>query len=241
MPKLMKVMVVDDEPPAIDALCFLIKKYCREMEVVATANNHEDALLAIEEHRPQVLFLDIHLGNTNDISWLDQVVNADFDIVIVSAFNESMLESLKLWKSYYLLKPIDINEFLDVYERIISDRSNISRRGEKEKYLVKTRSGNFELHVKDIIRMRAEGSYAEVVLLNGKKHVISKNLRLLLSEIDDERFFRVSRSAVVNLNHIKSVDDTKHMLTLADGTSVELAQRRKTNFIKVYRTFIEKQ
>lgn len=232
-------MVVDDEPPAIDALCFLLKKYCPEMEVVATANNPEDALLAIEEHRPQVLFLDIHLGNTSDISWLDQVGKTDFDIVIVSAFNESMLESLKLWKSYYLLKPIDINEFLDVYERIISDRANIKRRGEKEKYLVKSRSGNFELQLKDIVRMEADGSYANVILKNGKNHFISKNLRLLLSEINDERFYRVSRSMVVNLNHIEAVDDNKHMLTLADGTQVELAQRRKTDFIKVYRTFIE--
>lgn len=239
MPESIKVMVVDDEPPAIDALCFLLKKYCREMEVVATASNPEDALVAIEEHRPQVLFLDIHLGNTKDISWLDKVGKVDFDVVIVSAFNDSMLESLKLWKSYYLLKPIDINEFLDVYERIVSDRNGIKRRGGKEKYLVKSRSGNFELQLSEIVRMEAEGSYANVFLLNGRNHCISKNLRLLLSEINDERFFRVSRSTIVNLNHIQSVDNNKHMLTLADGTNVELAQRRKTNFFKVYRTFIE--
>ncbi len=234
-------MVVDDEPPAIDALCFLIKKYCREMEVVATASNPEDALRAIEEHRPQVLFLDIHLGTTQDIHWLDKVGKSDFDIVIVSAHNESMLDSLKLWKSYYLLKPIDINEFLDVYDRILSDRMNIKRRGGKEKYVIKTRRGTIELELKDIVRMEAEGSYANVFLSDGRNHFVSKNLRLLLSEIDDERFYRASRSTVVNLNHIVSLSNNNQMLNLADGTGVELAQRRKTDFIKVYRTFTEEQ
>lgn len=232
-----KTIVVDDEPPAIDALCFLLKKYCREMEVVATATNVQGAIESIQEHQPEVLFVDIQLQGSSDTTWLDQLKHLNFEVVIVSAFQERMIASFKMWKPFFLTKPVDINEFLDVCERILDDKKVLAPKNANGVYLVKSRSGNFEINLSDVLKMEAEGSYAWVHLTSQKQHFISKNLRLLLSEMNDERFFRVNRSLVVNLHHIISLDESQHIITLADETKVELAQRRKSHFMKVYRAF----
>ncbi|MDP4588365.1 MAG: LytTR family DNA-binding domain-containing protein [Flavobacteriales bacterium] len=237
MPYRIKTIIVDDEPPAIDTLCFLLKKYCREMEVVATATDIQDAIEAIQEHQPDVLFVDIQLKSSSDTSWLNQFDHLNFEVVIVSAFQERMLESFKLWKPYFLPKPVDINEFLYVYERILDEKKVSKGKNTSGVYLVKSRSGNFEISLPEVLKMEAEGSYARVHLISQQQHFISKNLRLLLSEMNDERFFRVSRSLVVNLHHITSLDESQHIITLADGTKVELAQRRKSHFMKVFRAF----
>lgn len=207
------------------------------MEVVATATDIQSAIEAIQEHQPLVLFVDIQINGSNDTSWLDQFAHLNFEVVIVSAFQERMLESFKLWKPYFLPKPVDINEFLFVYECILNGKRVLKEKNTSGVYLVKSRSGNFEINLPEVLKMEAEGSYARVHLISQKQHFISKNLQLLLSEMNDERFFRVSRSMVVNLHHIISLDDSQHIITLADGTKVELAQRRKSHFLKVYRAF----
>jgi len=232
-----KTIVVDDEPPAIDALCFLLQKYCREMEIVATATNVQRAIELIQAHQPEVLFVDIQMQGSSDTSWLDHLKHLNFEVVIVSAFQERMIESFKMWKPYFLTKPVDINEFQDVCDRILDDKQVFAPKNVNGIYLVKSRSGNFQITLAKVLKMEAEGSYARVHLLSGKQHFISKNLRLLLSEMNDERFFRVNRSLVVNLHYITSLDESQHIITLADGTKVELAQRRKSHFLKVYRSF----
>lgn len=207
------------------------------MEVVATATDIHDAIEAIQTHQPDVLFVDIQLKSSSDTSWLDQLAHLNFEVVIVSAFQERMLESFKLWKPYFLPKPVDINEFLYVYERILDEKKVSKGKNTNGVYLVKSRSGNFEISLPEVLKMEAEGSYARVHLISQQQHIISKNLRLLLAEMNDESFFRVSRSLVVNLHHISSLDESQHIITLADGTKVELAQRRKSHFMKVFRAF----
>ena len=99
--------MVDDERPARELLCHLLKTYCKEVELIGEASNIHDAELLIERLHPDLVFLDTDLGNDSGFNLLENLMDFNFSLIFTAAHSECAVKAFRVNAIDYLLKPID--------------------------------------------------------------------------------------------------------------------------------------
>ena len=213
-------IIVDDEPPARR----LIRTYLErepDIEIVAECANGAEAIAAVEEHEPDLLFLDIQMP---EISGFDVLMAADLDelpaVIFVTAYEEYALRAFEVHAVDYLLKPVDEERFTEALERArrlvgTRDAADIrrlagllddvrSRRPVADRLLVKSAGYITFLTTDEIDWIEAAGNYMRVH--SGREvHLMRETMANLETMLDSKRFVRVHRSSIVNLDRIKEL------------------------------------
>src|SRR5690349_5888977 len=117
----MKAILVDDEPDGIRTLQKMLERHCPEVRVAATCSNANIARQQVEEVKPDVIFLDIHMPGKSGLELLRELVASnkqDFEVIFVTAHNEYMLQALQYSAADYLLKPVDEDRLVDAVQRV---------------------------------------------------------------------------------------------------------------------------
>jgi len=109
----MKAILIDDELSNLENLRALLAKHCRQVTILATAQNVNDAVNAIEKYSPNVVFLDIQMGNQTGFDVLKRLPNRNFEVIFVTAYDHYGIQAVKFAAFDYLLKPIDIDELMN--------------------------------------------------------------------------------------------------------------------------------
>jgi len=116
---MIRTIIIDDEPLAIDALEIILKKKCRDdVQVIATSNSPKLGKALIEEHQPDLVFLDIEMPGMSGIDLVRSFKNPTFRIVFITAFDAYAIEALRLSAIDYLLKPVEADEIVNVVAKI---------------------------------------------------------------------------------------------------------------------------
>ena len=129
MSKKLKTLIVDDERDAVDFIDSIISEYCPALAVVAKAYNVVQAVDAINATRPDLLFLDVEMPNGTGFDLLAQFPEKDFDVIFITAFNHYAIKAIKFSAIDYILKPININEFIEAVGRVTVKRQERSSKG----------------------------------------------------------------------------------------------------------------
>ncbi len=249
---MLRVFLLDDENSALTVLRHkLVKNFPEDVDVLGVSNDPEEALVYLsQDPKIDVLFLDVEMPGMSGIELLSQLPNRAFDVIFTTAFQQYAIDAIRKNAFDYLVKPIDetdlraaVNrafekkaaqknqigksDFQTLAQNILKAQSTVS------KLSVPTNEGILLIPVSDIIRIEGSGSYTTIITATKQKVVASKNL----SELEDMLaahpiFFRVHKSHVVNLNHvIKYIRGEGGSAILSDGSEVEVARRRKEEFI----------
>ena len=105
---MIRAIIIDDEPLAIESLEIILKKKCRdEVQVIATSNSPQLGRSLIEEHQPDLVFLDVEMPGMSGIDLVRSFSNPTFRVVFITAFDGYAIEALRLSAIDYLLKPVD--------------------------------------------------------------------------------------------------------------------------------------
>ena len=241
------VVIVDDEPPARAKLRRLLAEL-PDFRVVAEAGQVAEAVAAVTEARPDVLYLDIQLGADSGFDVVDGLRAAELSplIVFTTAYSEYAVRAFDVQALDYLLKPFDRDRFLTSIERVRTalaeaDRSDTEERVRRllaqlpgrpsavQQILVKNADRAFFVAVRDIDRIDAAGNYVEVHV-GGKVHLIRESLTSFIAPLDPTEFLRVHRSHVVRLGFIAELKPMFHgdyELVLRDGRTLPLSRRYK--------------
>src|SRR6187551_3281910 len=107
---MLKCLIVDDERKSRESLKILIDDFCENTRVVGLCQNVAEALLAIDEHKPHVVFLDIQMQGETGFDLLEKLKKIEFEIIFTTAYSEYAIKAFKFSAIDYLLKPIDIEE-----------------------------------------------------------------------------------------------------------------------------------
>ena len=109
------------------------------------------------------------------------------------------------------------------------------------KIAVPNTNGTEFISLDDIIRIQAEGSYANIFCTNKKKLLVSKSLKEFETSLEDESFFRIHKSHLINFKHIKKYAPTKDggYIEMSDGSTVEVARTHKTHLAEIFNAFIK--
>ncbi len=122
---MLKAVIVDDEPKAIQSLIWEISNFNEEIEVMASFSNPDDALTYLNSHTPDCLFLDVQMPTIGGFQFLEQLNNPEIAVVITTAYDEYAIKALKHDAIDYLLKPIDSDDLANCITKLKkhSDRS----------------------------------------------------------------------------------------------------------------------
>jgi two-component system LytT family response regulator len=240
------VVIVDDEPPARAKLVRFIAEL-EDFRVAAEAGCVEEAIVAVRNTTPDVLYLDIQLGSHSGFDVVDGLKgSASPLIVFTTAYSEYAVRAFELQALDYLLKPFDRDRFSRSIERTRAalaepDRSDVEERVRRllaqipgrpaaaSQILVRESDRAFFLAVDAIQRVSAAGNYVEVHA-NGKVHLIRDTLTGFIAQLDASEFLRVHRSHVVRVNFIAELRPMFHgdyELVLRDGQTLSLSRRYK--------------
>jgi two-component system LytT family response regulator len=253
---MIRVVIIDDERNAINSIELIINEYCTNAEVVGTASSAADGRNIILSQQPDLVFLDIEMPRGNGFDLLEMLPERNFEIIFITAYNNFAIKAFKYSAIDYILKPIDIEEFIeavDKAEKRINEKKQPAprsmskydvlldniRSSKPTKIMVPTSEGQIYIDIKEISRIEAEGSYSMLYLTNDSKILVSKNLKEFETMLGDSDFFRPHNSHLINLEHVKKyvVKDGGY-IEMTDGTIVPISRRRKEFFIEKMQEYI---
>jgi two-component system LytT family response regulator len=245
MVKKLKTLIVDDEPDAVNFIHTIIDEYCPKLEVIATANSIKEAAAIITEKQPELVFLDVEMPHGSGFDLLVQFPKKTFDVIFITAFNHYAIRAIKFSAVDYILKPINISEFIEAVEKVIEKRTSAAGQGGNfdallenirsslpSKLAIPASDGMEYLNTKDIIRIEADRSYCWFYLTDKRKLLVSKNLKEYQELLNDRNFFRSHNSHLINLEHVKKyIRHEGGSIQMADGSYVPISRTKRDVFL----------
>src|SRR5208283_2099174 len=207
-------VVADDEAPALDELVFLLREFS-EIDVVATAHNGLEAVAVIEQHAPDLVFLDVQMPGLDGLGVInmlraDQAPMPPF--VLCTAYDQYALEAFRLEVLDYLVKPVDrerLSLTVDRARRQMLDPEPAATAGPawpaRNKIVVRTGGHNLVVDVADIIYSTIDDGLITVVTTTVEGQASFKTIEEMQANLDPAAFWRAHRSYLVNINQIKEV------------------------------------
>lgn len=244
---MIKAIIVDDELGARESLSKMVEKNCKTVEIVAKADSMLSAYDAISIHQPDLVFLDIEMSNGNAFDLLEKFKEIDFDIIFTTAYDHYAVKAIKFSAIDYLLKPIDPEELIQAVHRFEEKKgqksmldkkfktllSNIKPENKLKKVGIPDGEGLLFINLSDIIRCDSDGNYTFFVLITGKRILASRTLGEYEQMFSDDNFFRVHRSHLINLQHVKKyIKGEGGYAVMSDNSQVEISRRNKTDFLE---------
>ena len=239
----MKAIIIDDEERARNTLSSLLLNYCPEINVLATCSNVPDGVLAINKHKPDVVFLDIEMPDYNGFELLGFFREIDFDIIFVRAYSEYAIKAFEISAVDYILKPIDIDQLKNSVEKLKQKKLHSQMQEQiellKESYkgddirkiALSMSNGLTFVEVADIVLLEADGAYTTFYLKDGQKILVSKKLKFYEDILSNRSFFfRTHRSYFINVNFIKKYSRSENAILMDNGTSINISRDRKQEF-----------
>ena len=237
---MLKAIIVDDEGKARRILERFIIEYCPQLEIVAIVEDVPEAVKAIQNTNPDVVFLDIEMPGYNGFQLLEFFEEIDFEIIFTTAYSEFALRAFQVSAIDYLLKPIQIDQLTiavqklekihgnsQIRERLAALQKNLEEYKIK-KIIIPLSEGSLFVELKDIIYLKAEGSYANIFFKDGNKVIVSKNLKDYEDQLTmEEGFFRTHRSFLVNTDYIKQISSDGSEATLINDAVINISRDRK--------------
>lgn len=219
-----KVLIVDDEPLARRGVSIRLQERKPEWEIVGEYETGEEAFEAMSISRPDLVFLDIQLPGTSGIEMLRSISGDDMPYVIfLTGHEEYALAAFEVGACDYLLKPIDERRFVSALSRAartIELRHPVKRRSRRHaslsnageeggqfvaRFAVRARNRIVFVPIEDVEWIEALGDYAGLHC-NAKTHLVRESLNSLETKLDQTRFVRIHRSAIVQVNTIDQIE-----------------------------------
>lgn len=238
---MLKVLLIDDEQRATDALRLMIVKTIPEITEVAVCNDAREAPEKIHQFQPQLVFLDIQMPHLNGFEVLEKVANKNFKIIFTTAYNEYAIQAIRYSAFDYLLKPVDMEELQATVQRFIGEQQDFRQQfdllknimhnmsapnPEEFRLALPTKEGVHYLTPQDIIRCEAMGNYTRFFATSGKAYLISRTLGEYDALLSPQGFIRTHKSHLVNKKVISFIDHDGFAV-LRDNSRVEVSRRRK--------------
>lgn len=237
-----KALVLDDEARALRVLLHALKAH-PELNIVATCQDLDSTRKAIQQHRPDILFLDIEVEGQKVFPLLNELWRNGQTpaIVFVTAWGEKYLNEAirsceQLFQWSYLMKPVKDEKLATVIQRFISARGH-QRNTRQKRLLVKSRTREFYIEFDEIVHCESDGNYVNIFQLeNGQlvKRTWPGSLRRLLQEkLTSPEFVRISSKHAINRNYLKGSAERRVYCVLSreemsEEVKLRVPEKRRT-------------
>ena len=240
--KAIRTLIVDDEPLARRRIRRMLARH-PDVEVIGECANGREAVAAINEQRPALVFLDVQMPEVDGFAALGAVAAAEMPLVIfVTAYDQYALRAFEVHALDYLLKPFDRRRFDIAMQRararLANERSDVSQRtialleelraqqSHVERMVIKAGGRAFFLKTYEIDWIEAEGKYVRLHV-GRESYLVREAISQIEAQLDPKRFLRIHRSTIVNLDRVRELQPWFHndyRVILRDGTELMLSR-----------------
>ncbi|MEL6638829.1 MAG: LytTR family DNA-binding domain-containing protein [Bacteroidota bacterium] len=212
---MLNAIIVDDEARSRRILQQFIQEYCPSVTVLATAEDVLSGVKAINTHQPDVVFLDIEMPNYSGFKLIEFFDDVDFEIVFTTAYERYAIQAFRVSAVGYLLKPIDIDELIDVVKRLEAMRSmpNLKERLNNLKYnlnsdkpqrlVLPAQNGLLYVNLSELNYIESDGRYTRIHLIDKSTMTCTSSLKDCELIFEQAPFIRIHRSCIIHLAYIK--------------------------------------
>lgn len=236
---MIKTIIVDDEPKAVQSLRTVLQWYCEEdIEVVGDANDISSGLKLLAELEPELVFLDVEIGKENGFMLLEKIRKMEREVFVIftTGHSEYAINAIRKEAFDYLLKPVD-PEDLQASVKRLKERMEMSPAPEGRDSAKVAGEATLSLPMQDqvrvcklaeIVRCESERNYTRFYLADGTALLVSRHLGSYEELLTANNFFRPHKSHLVNLAFLKSyVRQDGGYLLMQDGAQVPLARAQR--------------
>jgi len=243
----LRVLVIDDEPPARRKLTLLLRQE-PGIEIVGEAANGIDAVAAIEEHRPDAIFIDIQMPGMNGFEVLDAIEGERMpQVVFVTAYDQHAVKAFEVHAADYILKPFDRTRLQSCLARLRGEHDSMQSkikglldqfrsRDYLTRVVVKSRGRVLFLKIEDVDWIETSANYVE--LHSGKhSYLLRGTLTNFEERLNPRQFVRVHRTTIVNIERIQELQPWSHgdfIIVLKDGAKLRMSRRYRGNLSDIW-------
>ncbi|TMM59044.1 response regulator transcription factor [Maribacter algarum] len=237
-------VIVEDDISSSDFIKNVIAANFSEVTILSAIPSVREAERELQRLKPDFVILDINLEDGNAFTLLKELDTISFKILFVTAHNEYAVEAFKFSALDFLLKPIFPEDLIISIKKIINELQNqqyhkqleaffhnYGKNNDQKKLVLKNLEAVHIINLEDIIYINSDNNYSNFNLKNGRKILVSKTLKSFDERLQEQSFFRVHQSYIVNLKYVLSFDKKKDMIVLLDDISLPVAQRKRSALV----------
>lgn len=242
---MIRAVIIDDESSVREDIRDKVALHFKdEISIIGEANSVTSGVKIIEQLKPQLLLLDIHLGDGTSFEILQQTTHKDFDIIFITGYDTHAIKAIKVGALDYILKPLETDEFKDALQKVTTKEKRESHleklieisseyfNGVKNKRVIlKTSDNVYAIYEDDIIYCRSEGNYTTFYTQQLEKIMVSKSIKKVEEILSEDTFIRCHQSYIVNKKHVLKYNKQGVLVVLLD-IKVPVSSRRKEYVLK---------
>lgn len=231
--QILKTIIVDDEPLAIETLQEICKLFCPEVEIIGTAKSPLEGIKLINFSKPDLVFLDIDMPGGTGFDVLEAFAERNFKVVFTTASSDFAIKAIKAKAEDYILKPIDVDELQLAIKKIIDNEKAVKASVINGKMALPSSEGLQVIDIDKIIRLEANDNYTWFYIQDIKnKILVSRTLKDFESVLDPQTFCRIHQSHLININFLdRYIKGRGGEIILKDGTHLDVSARKKDNLL----------
>lgn len=240
----LKTIIIDDETSSRNALKDELKYFEDKITILAEANSLQTAIEVINKYKPELVFLDINLGDGTAFEVLEKVTYTNFKIVFVTAYNEYALKAFNFNTIDYILKPVSLNDLERVFSKIdnapwynpvlMNSIAHNLKTNNTSKLTVHANDGIYLFEIANIIRLQSDGNYTIIFSSDSEKLMVAKTLKDFDDYLLSYGFERIHNSHLINTSKIKKyLNKEGGYIVMSDGSEIPISQRKKTYVLKM--------
>jgi len=240
----MRALIIEDMPQAVAVLEADLATYCPEVEVTGIAHSVVSAAKLLRQQKPDLIFLDILLGDGTGFDLLEIFPGLDARIIFVTASDEFALRAFRYAAVDYLLKPIEPEQLQDAVRRaqkqLGGTRESLSVLQEAiarpdvlpSRISLHTQERILVVEVDQIVRCEADDNNTRFLLASGEKVFVTRTLKHFEQLLEGHGFVRVHQSHLVNFRYVRGLEKKEGgYLLLKNGDMVPVSIRKKAEVV----------
>lgn len=242
----LNAIIVEDEETSREILKNYLKKYCPNVSILGEASNVDEALLLIRNNELDLVFLDVEMPYGNAFDLLDKVGDRTFETVFVTAYNHYAIDALNAHATYYLMKPISIDELIKAVDYVVEiktkedalqDQILVPKTNNVNGKITIPQLDGFEvIETATILYCKADDNYTEIYLNTNKKKLVSKTLKYFEDALTSSSFARVHKSYLVNVNEVIKYKKGKGgSVVLSSGKEIMVSASKKRDLLSYFK------
>ena len=238
MSRKIRVLIADDEALGRREMRRLLKAH-GDLEIVAEAEDGDQAVELIEKHIPDLVFLDIRMPGRDGFGVLDALEPPLPEIIFSTAYDQFAVDAIRRGALDYLLKPVAPEDLLRAIgkarERILSKTAGLRKDGRlqsSDRIFVQEGKTSMIFEVGSILILESEGNYTRI-RTDKSQGLVRRPLKYFVTRLDPAEFFRANRGQIVNLKGIlecKPSPGSRLKAQFLDGGAVEISRRQAREF-----------
>ncbi|MEQ1587440.1 MAG: response regulator [Cyclobacteriaceae bacterium] len=233
---MIKIILIDDEPLSRE----IIKNYLHKfslIEVVDECNDGFEGVKSIQQHQPDLVFLDIQMPKINGFEMLE-LIHPMPSVIFITAFDDYALKAFEANAIDYLLKPVSEERFQKAIQKFLDKSSGITNKtaqlldtmaqspSQNNRIVVKTGNKVKIIPVHDIHYLEADDDFVKIFIADGS-FLKNKTLSFYEQTLDPQQFVRVHRSYLVHIGQITKIEPYQketHMAVLRNGQQIPISK-----------------